>query len=242
MIGKPSARRFLEARWLDLVMLSYSVDPTLLAELVPGGTELDLWQGRSLVSMVGFRFLDTRVLGWSIPLHRHFEEVNLRFYVRRVAGDELRRGVVFVKEVVPRRAIAWVANTLYNERYVALPTRQVEGGNGSRRRVGYEWRAYGRWHRLEASVEGQPELPPPDSEEAFISEHYWGYAAQRDGSTLEYRVEHPQWRVWRATEHSFECDVASMYGTSLAPFLRDSPESAFVAEGSPVLVRRGSRL
>src|SRR6187455_2734884 len=113
--------KFLTAEWRDLVMLNYEVDPAILLDLVPAGTELDLWQGRTLVSVVDFRFLRTRVLGLAIPWHIDFEEVNLRFYVRREASEGLRRGVVFVKEIVPRRAIAWLARLLYNENYVALP-------------------------------------------------------------------------------------------------------------------------
>src|SRR5688572_22928209 len=94
----------------------------MLAALVPHGTALDLWRGRCLVSVVGFRFLDTRVLGVPVPGHRDFDEVNLRFYVRRAHDDgALRRGVTFVREIVPRRAIALVARATYNEPYCTLP-------------------------------------------------------------------------------------------------------------------------
>ena len=237
------ARVFLTAEWRDLAMINYEVDPEALRPLTPRGTALDLWRGRALVSMVGFRFLKTRVLGIPIPFHRNFEEVNLRFYVRRETAGEVRRGVVFVKEIVPRAAIAWVARVLYNERYVALPMRhRVElpdpVGEGSGQ-VRYEWRTGSRWNRLAARVEGVAALRPEDSEECFITEHYWGYARQRDGSTLEYRVEHPRWRVWRAVESEFDCDVEGLYGPEFAPFLKAEPSSAFVADGSPVLVRSG---
>src|SRR5687768_2327991 len=82
---------FLSARWQALAMLNWEIDPAVLEPLVPQGTELDFHDGKTYVSMVGFLFLDTRVLGWPVPLHRNFEEVNLRFYLRRVAGDEIRR-------------------------------------------------------------------------------------------------------------------------------------------------------
>jgi uncharacterized protein len=112
-MAEPSATApFLRAEWRDLVMLNYEIDPDLLRSRIPAGTELDSWNGRTFVSIVGFRFLETRVLGVPIPFHRDFNELNLRFYVRRLAGDEWRRGVVFVKEVVPRRAIAWIARAL----------------------------------------------------------------------------------------------------------------------------------
>ena len=236
--------RFLTAEWRDLVMLNYEVDPGVLAPLVPAGTELDLWQGSALVSIVGFRFLRTRVLGLAIPGHVNFEEVNLRFYVRRAGPEGWRRGVVFVKELVPRAAIAWVARTLYNENYVALPMRHEieELPENAARRVTYACRFAGRWCRAGVTAGGAASLPPPDSEATFITEHYWGYARQRDGGTVEYRVEHPQWRVSAATANLFECDVAALYGAPFAGALAGPPRSAFLAEGSLVSVRRGERL
>jgi uncharacterized protein YqjF (DUF2071 family) len=248
-----TAQRFLTAAWRDLVMINYEIDPAVLAPLVPTGTELDAWSGRTLVSLVGFRFLDTRLLGIPIPFHRDFDEVNLRFYVRRHAPDGMRRGVVFVREIVPRAAVAWVARTVYNENYVAWPMRhdtRLPGPPGSPRDetassrgfAVYGWRTGGRWHELGASVEGPPALPSLGSEEEFITEHYWGYARQRDGSTVEYQVEHPQWRVWRATETRLDCDVPAVYGAQYQSYLSGTPSSAFVADGSAVTVRRASPL
>ncbi len=228
-------------------MLNYEVEPAVLSRWVPRGTRLDLWQDRALASMVGFRFLRTRVLGVPVPFHQNFDEVNLRFYVRyRTPGGEERRGTVFVSEIVPRRAIAWVARTLYNESYRALPMRHavtlpVEPGSAGGS-AAYEWRFGGRWHRLAARVAGEPALPPEGSEERFITEHYWGYSSQADGSTVEYQVEHPPWRVWRAEGASFDCDVAALYGPEFAEPLSRPPTSAFVAEGSPVVVRKGRLL
>ncbi len=232
---------FLTAEWRDLAMLNYEIDPALLAPLVPQGTELDAWNGRTFASVVGFRFLDTRVRGLAIPRHRNFEELNLRFYVRRKALDGWRRGVVFVKEIVPRRAIAWVARTLYNENYFALPMRhRLEAA--SPRRATYEWFHGGRWNALALEFEGSPSLPADDSEETFITEHYWGYARQRDGGTVEYKVEHPRWSVWRAAAATLDCDIASFYGPEFAACLCGTPSSAFLADGSAVTVRRGLRL
>jgi uncharacterized protein YqjF (DUF2071 family) len=236
--------RFLTAQWRDLVMLNYEVDPGILAALVPAGTELDLWQERALVSVVGFHFRRTRVMGVAIPGHCNFEEVNLRFYVRRKGPEGWRRGVVFVKEIVPRFAIAWVARTLYNENYVALPMRHsiVEGEPDAVRSISYQWRHHGRWCDVGVVASGPPGIPPADSEATFITEHYWGYARQRDGGTVEYQVEHPQWRVSPALESRFECDIAALYGAPFARFLAVAPASAFLADGSPVTVRRGERL
>jgi uncharacterized protein YqjF (DUF2071 family) len=230
---------FLTAEWRWLVMLNYAVDPALLRPLVPRGTELDAWEGTTYASMVGFRFLRTRVLGLAIPFHVDFPEVNLRFYVRRKGPEGWRRAVVFVKEIVPRAAIAWTARVLYGESYVAMPMRHRVEVPGA---VEYGWKHRGAWNRLGARVEGEPRPLAPGSEAEFIAEHYWGYAARRDGGTTEYRVEHPPWRAWEAREAWLECDAASLYGPAFAECLAERPRSAFLAEGSPVVVRRGVRL
>jgi uncharacterized protein YqjF (DUF2071 family) len=237
------APAFLTAEWRWLAMLNYEVEPAILESRVPRGTELDGWQGRTFVSMVGFRFLDTRVRGWAIPFHRNFEEVNLRFYVRRLGEDGWRRGVVFVREIVPRWAIATLARLVYGENYLALPMRHrqdlPQGEASIRGLVEYGWQHKGRWNALSARIAGAARPPAPGSQEEFITEHYWGYAAQRDGGTVEYRVEHPPWPVWRASDCALDCDVAALYGPEFAPSLSGAPSSAFVAAGSPVIVRRG---
>lgn len=219
-------------------MLNFEIAPDVLRPLVPAGTELDAWQGTTCVSVVGFRFVSTRVLGVAVPRHVDFEEVNLRFYVRRRAADGWRRGVVFVRELVPRRLIAWVARLGYNEPYRVLPMRHVidRRMNGTPVRLRYEWRRGRAWEWLALRVEGDAGLPGPESEAGFITEHYWGYTRQRDGGTVEYRVEHRPWRVWNATEPELRCDPAELYGAPFAEALRSRPRSAFVAEGSPVTV------
>ncbi len=219
-------------------MINYEIDPSVLRPRVPRGTELDAWNGRCFVSMVGFRFVDTRVLGVAIPFHRDFLEVNLRYYVRRVVNDEVRRGVVFVKELVPRRAIAWVANAVYNESYKAVPMSFEDTGE----QVRYAWTYGGRDQSMRVSIGGESYLPSPESEESFITEHYWGYVTQRDGSTVEYRVEHPRWRVWRGQEVELSCDVRALYGDEFSPALTARPSSSFLAEGSEVVVHRGVNL
>jgi uncharacterized protein YqjF (DUF2071 family) len=233
---------FLTAEWQSLVMLNYEIDPAVLLPFVPAGTELDQWQGKTYVSMVGFMFMHTRVLGWAIPFHSNFEEVNLRFYVRRLAPDGWRRGVVFIKELVPKVAIAWTARTFYNENYVALPMthllRMFDGGSSQ---INYGWTFKGRKHQMEIVTESSSSLPQLDSCEEFITEHYWGYARQRDGSTVEYQVEHPQWTV-QSGKATFDCDTDGLYGKAFTPYLRVTPASAFLANGSAVTVYRGTRL
>ena len=236
----------LTAEWRHLAMLNFEVDPNVLRPLVPAGTELDDWRGRAFVSIVGFLFLNTRVFGVGIPFHRDFEEVNLRFYVRRKANDGWRRGVVFVKEIVPRVAIALTARALYGENYVAAPMRhRIERDNASAARpraVSYSWWFRGRENRMELSVDEEPHDIAQGSNVEFITEHYWGYARRRGGGTTEYRVEHPRWRVCTATAARLDCDVAGVYGSQFGEFLKASPASAFLADGSEVVVFRGATL
>ena len=220
-------------------MLNYVVDPAILEPLVPAGTMLDRWHGQTLVSLVGFRFTDTRVLGMAVPFHRTFDEVNLRFYVRRTApSGEVRRGVVFVRELVPRLAVALMARWAYNEPYRAVPMRSTapDAPVDAPGRITYEWRTGGKWQRLAATAVGTPVAPERTSEAAFITEHYWGYTQQRGGSTREYEVAHAVWRVWAAADPVLDADVTELYGAPFAPALSAPPVSAFIAEGSPVLV------
>jgi len=227
-------------------MLNYEIDPDLLRDRVPAGTELDSWKGRFFVSMVGFQFTSTRLFGFPIPLHTDFDEVHLRFYVRRsgfggsggLRGP--RRGVVFVKEIVPKPAIAWIARWLYNENYIALRMAHDDCLHvQSDPRLSYRWWLGDSMNEISLRPTGDRYLPQPGSEEEFITEHYWGYVQQRDGTTLEYQVEHPQWEVLAAVEAKLRCDVARIYGPEFEGTLSAEPSSAFIALGSPVVVRRG---
>ncbi len=241
-LSRSAPGRFLTAKWRDLLMLNYAVDPALLLPLVPAGTTLDLWDGAAIASVVGFRFVDTRVLGIPVPWHRDFDEVNLRFYVRRVEGSEVRRGVVFIRELVPRAAIAWLARTLYNEPYRALPMRHAIAESAAGRELRYEWREREQWVGIAARTRGAAAPFVVGSEAEFITEHYWGYTRQRDGGTIEYRVAHPSWSVWAAEEPRVYGDVARTYGAQFAAALSGSPRSAFVAVGSEISVDKGRRL
>ncbi len=232
---------FLTAEWRDLVMLNYPIARALLAPLVPPGLELDEHAGVTYVSLVGFLFRETRVFGLGFPFHRHFEEVNLRFYVRHRGPEGWRRGVVFVREIVPRRAIANLARLFYGEPYVALPMSHRVTHAGEAVSCRYAWQRGGREELVAAGAAGPPGLVAPGSLEEFITEHYWGYNAHR-GRTTQYQVEHPAWRVWQANEARFEADVAGLYGEAFVEPLTAEPASAFIAEGSAVTVRRGSPL
>jgi uncharacterized protein YqjF (DUF2071 family) len=226
-------------------MLNYEVPSELLESLVPDKTELDLWNGKAIVSVVGFSFLDTRVKGIPVPFHRDFTEVNLRFYVRRKVDDEWRRGVVFIKEVVPLKAITFIARWLYNENYFTrkmtsefhLPMNRPNG------HVMYRWyESKTESVGVTANFGGEAKIPEEGSEQEFVTEHYWGYARQRNGSTMEYEVKHPQWRAWEVTRAELSGSVELAYGKEFVEYLTSEPISAFVAEGSEIEVYAGQRL
>ena len=228
---------FLTANWRYLAMLNYVVDPSLLAPLVPLGTEIDYENNETFLSVVGFLFLDTRLLGVPIPLHRDFEEVNLRFYVRKKSADTWRRGVVFIRELVPRRVIAVVARAFYGEPYAALPMKHHIKHVDPRLEVEYSWRRGKKWESLKMTGAGEPQLIPAGSHAEFITEHYWGYTSVRGGCG-EYRVEHPRWKIWNGNDFEFNADVATLYGEQFADTLNQPPRSAFVADGSPITVHK----
>jgi hypothetical protein len=216
-------------------MLNFAVDPHLLAPLVPVGTELDFDNGQTFVSVVGFLFLDTRLLGLPIPLHRDFEEVNLRFYVRKKSADTWRRGVVFIRELVPRRAIATIARVFYGEPYLALPMSHSIDHVDLKLSVEYSWKRGRKSESLKMSASGESQIIPAGSHTEFITEHYWGYTSIRDGCS-EYRVEHPRWKTWTAEKFALDADVATLYGAQFTETLTSRPRSAFIAEGSPIQV------
>jgi hypothetical protein len=241
-----SQSAFLKAEWRYLAILNFDVDPAVLSPLVPAGTELDSWEGRTVVSLVGFLFLKTRIFGIPVPFHRNFEEVNLRFYVRRKTSDGWRRAVVFVKELVPRFAIALTARALYGENYVAVPMSHRIGlanENGEAvRRVSYRWKASGRENSIQLMAQGESREIKPGSEEEFITEHYWGYTKRKQGRTLEYQVAHPRWRTWTAKNAEFSGEIEHLYGSQFVESLRVLPTSAFLADGSEVTVFKGISL
>lgn len=231
-------KRFLTAKWNDLVMANYEVEPSLLERLVPNGTELDLHEGKCFVSLVGFIFLDMRVMDFLVPFHVNFEEVNLRFYVRRQAGDELRRGVVFVKEIVPKAAIAAVARVLYGEPY----ERWKMSNFRNERHVRYTW-SHGSCENS-ISVRRGANLGVPDagSHGEFIIEHYWGYTKRGPSRTDEYKVEHPKWELFAAEDPHIAVDFGATYGKEFEFLSNAEPHSVLLAAGSDIAVYKGKTI
>ena len=219
-------------------MANYLVEPSVLAEFVPKGTTLDFWNGECYVSLVAFKFFDTRVLGFKIPFHTNFLEVNLRFYVKRETADETRRGVVFIKEIVPRRAIAYVARYAYGEPYETWRMSHEEREN----ELVYLWQKRGKSNRIKINFQNASGVPLEDSHESFIIEHYWGYTKRGANRTDEYKVEHPKWELFDVVNAEIAADFGRLYGERFA-FLNDAqPHSIFMAKGSPIAVYKGAKL
>jgi uncharacterized protein YqjF (DUF2071 family) len=236
-------RVFLSTEWRDLLMLNYEIDPALLRPFVPRGTELDSFEGKTYVSLVGLRFARTKLFGFiSIPFHADFDEVNLRIYVRRREGSEVRRGVMFVREIVSLPAVTFIARLAFAENYMTLPLRHSINLTALGGSIEYSWKSRQQRFRIHAQTDGNPSRAADGSLEQFISEHYWGYARRRDASSLEYRVQHEPWRIWRATNAKFDGDGAALYGSDFSSILSQPPRSAFIADGSAALVYAARRI
>lgn len=231
-------RKFLTAKWHNLVMANYAVEPELLENRVPKGTSLDFHEGKCFVSLVGFMFIDTRVLGIPVPFHINFEEVNLRFYVKRETETEVRRGVCFVKEIVPRFAIATVARMLYGEPYETWRMSHEEKDKV----VSYTWKKGGIENRLHVEVAENLGVPAENSEGEFIIEHYWGYTKRGENRTDEYKVEHPKWELYKVNYAEIEVDFGKTYGAEFAFLSDQEPASILLAKGSEIAVYKGERL
>ncbi|HZG24787.1 MAG TPA: DUF2071 domain-containing protein [Chitinophagaceae bacterium] len=228
---------FLSAEWRHLVMANYALSPGILQPYLPYKTELDFYDGKCYVSLVGFRFLKVKIRGFSIPFHVNFPEVNLRFYTRYKENGVWKRGVVFISEIVPKPAIAFVANYLYGEKYAtALMKSAVETANGQIT-VQHQWKWNGRWNSMQVQAAQVPVVMAEGSQEEFITEHYWGYSFRNELMTYEYGVEHPRWNIHPISSYHIDCNFESVYGKTFAGLDQEKPESVFLAEGSPVIIR-----
>jgi uncharacterized protein len=229
-------KKFLTAEWLRLIMANYAVDPEILKPFVPAKTELDTWNGTTYVSLVGFLFHDTCVRGIRYPYHTTFPEVNLRFYVRYKENDAYKRGVVFIKEIVPKRAITFIANTLFRERYVTLPMKNFVNTTAYEQHIGYHWKFNNHWNKLEVQTDLKKFALQPGSEEEFITEHFWGYTRINNEQSGEYQVEHPGWNVYPVKQYIVDCNFEQLYGPAFSSLKDQTPLSVFLAEGSAINV------
>jgi len=235
------AKTFLTAEWRKLAMANYAIDKKILLPYLPKKTELDLWNATCYVSLVGFRFQDVKLRGFSIPCHTAFEEVNLRFYVRFKSSKGWKRGVVFISEIVPHRAITFVANTLYGEKYATMPMAYLWEEKEDTLTVSYKWKKKD-WNELRVTTGVDTFVIEEGSEEEFITEHYWGYSKLKNNGTNEYEVAHPRWEVYQTKDYKIDVDFENIYGKHFQFLQQERPASVFVAEGSEISIKAGKKI
>ncbi len=236
------AQTFLTAGWRNLIMANYIVDPALLKKYLPSHTELDGFNNDHFVSLVGFLFTDVKVRGISFPFHKNFEEVNLRFYVRYKEDNIWKRGVVFIKEIVPRKMISFIAKTLYGENYATHLMKHEWTESENTLSVNYEWKVGKEWNYIKCIADKKPELIKEDSAEQFITEHYWGYTFINKKYTGVYQVTHPKWRIHQVNSYDIFCHTKELYGEAFEETINQKPKSIFLAEGSSIEVMKGNKL
>jgi uncharacterized protein YqjF (DUF2071 family) len=237
-----NSESFLEAKWQNLALFNYEVDPKLLEKYIPAGTEIDVWNNKCYVSLVGFMFKNTKVIGLKFPFHINFEEVNLRFYVKRFENGEWKRGVVFIKEIVPKKAITLIANNLYKEHYETQKMNHEISENENCNYFMYQWKNEGKWNMIEIETAKDTKAIEVDSEAEFITEHYFGYTKIDKKTTFEYEVQHPRWEQLEVLNHKIDVDFEKTYGTDFTFLQNTKPTSVFLAKGSEITVQNKRKL
>ena len=227
---------FLKAKWENIIMANYQIEPKLLLPFLPKGVSLDLYQGKAYVSLVGFMFKNTKLFNVPIPFFGSFEEINLRFYVVRKEGDELKRGVVFINETIPYRLVAWIANKLYKEHYTVVPTKHQLIKTSESNHIQFEWLLQKKWNSIAVDFDSKTESMKTDSLEKFIYEHYYGYTKINEHQTEEYQLRHPSWKTHKINDYNIDCDFEAMYGKSFSILNQTKPTAVFIAKGSDVAI------
>lgn len=233
---------FLTAEWKNLVLINYEIDPEKLKKYLPIGTEIDFWNNKCYVSLVGFMFNNTKVLGAKFPFHINFEEVNLRFYVKRFENGEWKRGVVFIKEIVPKRTITFIANTLYNEHYQTNTMKHSITKNDVSKTFVYQWNNDNKWNSIQLETKLNTIPIDVNSEAEFITEHYFGYTKYNRKTTFEYEVKHPRWEQLEIINHKIDVDFEKNYGNEFAFLNESKPISVFLAKGSEITVENKRKI
>jgi len=233
---------FLTAQWKNLALINYEVDVKILDKYVPMGTEIDLWNNKCYVSLVGFMFNDTKLLGLKIPFHTNFEEINLRFYVKRLENGEWKRGVVFIKEIVPKKAITFIANTFYQEHYQTNNMRHAVAENSYSRTFSYQWQNDNQWNSIQLETKLDQSVIGLNSEAEFITEHYFGYTKYDANTTFEYEVTHPRWKQFEIINYKIEVVFENNYGKDFIFLNETKPISVFLAKGSKITVENKKKI
>ncbi len=229
-------KTFLTAKWQNIVMANYEVEAKLLLPYLPFGVELDTFDNKIFISLVGFRFIESSIFGIPIPFYGSFDEVNLRFYVTRKEGLEVRRGVVFIREIVPYKIVAFLANALYKEHYISSEMRHKTDLNSNEKLLEYYWRYKEENYFIKATCNNVPQDIEAHSLEEFIFEHYYGYTKVHDNETWGYKVNHPRWQVHEVKRFDIRCNFGKMYGSDFTFLNHLQPHTVYTAIGSEITI------
>ena len=227
---------FLKANWENIIMANYEIAPEILKPFLPKGVDLDLFNGKAYISLVGFMFKNTKLFNIPIPYLGTFEEINLRFYVVRKEENQIKRGVVFINETVPNPIVAWIANKLYKEHYTVVPTKHEINDKNTIQKVKFEWLVNKKWNSICVEASKKPEIMQNGTLEQFIFEHYYGYTKIEENITEEYKLQHPSWKINNVINYTIDCNFEDMYGKAFAVLNYTKPKAVFMAEGSSVKV------
>lgn len=229
---------FLKGEWRNLIMINYQIDPEVLGAYLPPHTELDTFNGKHYVSLVGFLFKDSKVKGVIVPYQRTFEEINLRFYVRHLSADGIwKHGVVHIKEITTKKLKALVANKIFGENFEACDTRHLwSNPTEDKVSVEYMWKRTTDWDWIAITATGVSYFPKQKTEEQFITERDRVYNKGKKNITTEYNVEHTSWRIHKVHYSDINCNFEKNFGKDFACLNKTKPSSVFLADGSPITV------
>lgn len=216
-------------------MANYEIEPSILEPYLPKGVELDFFNNKTYVSLVGFMFKKTRLFGVPIPFFGSFEEINLRFYVRKVENRKIKKGVVFINETVPFKIVALLANKLYKEHYISIPTKNTISIT-EHKNINYEWKVNNKWNSIAVKSDTDKYKIEQGTIEEYIFERYFGFTKLSNFSSQEYKINHPKWMINKIHETHIDCDFRTMYGDAFLGLNYQKPDSVLLAEGSQVSV------
>lgn len=224
---------FLMANWQKLLFVNYKVNKELLLPYLPTGLELDDYDNTYYLSFVAMRFDNTRVLGISFPFHKRFEEVNLRFYVKRKLSDgSYKKGVVFISEIVPKRVITMIARMLYNESYQTLAMSHQWLDTKKFQDISYSLHKNNQTHTITVTTDNTNIDIKPQGHQDFIIERYFGYTKNKQDKTIEYEVRHKPWQTQGIINHKIDINFEDVYGEKFSFLNNLKPDSIYFTEGS----------
>ncbi len=236
----------IAARWRNVVILSWPVEDGLLVPFLPDGLALDRWHGTAYISLVCLFMENLRVLGLpTVP--RKFAELNLRFYVRQAHGSDDRKGVVFLRQMVSSRLVAFAGRVLFREPMLAIPMTYKCGppereDQRDRQRVYYHWVDGGHDGGLRVTADGHSYFAEPGSLDEFLTDRHWGYNRTSGGRLRAYRISRERWPLVPVIDHELRCDPESLYGPGIGGVMADPAPSVLLALGSKTQVHLPAKL